>query len=105
MLTFTLPMDSAKNMDLSYKFTIKVRSNSFEVNGRTYTLGKTGIDYRHCKVCCMRVTETLNHVFVEYSAYELVVDGLTRDFKELLGKDEFREVISSVQMIMGLVSF
>ena len=93
------------NGDWGSSLLFKARSNSLEVNDRTYRFRESRD--RNCMVCNMRVRETLDHLFVECPAYEQARDGVTRDFKDLLGENEFREIISSddngLGFFLGLV--
>ena len=91
--------------DWASSLLFKARSNSLEVNDRTYRFRENRD--RNCVVCNMRVRETLDHLFVECPAYEQARDGVIRDFIDILGENKFREIISSddngLGFFLGLV--
>ena len=43
----------------------------------------------------------MDHLFAECPAYEQFRDGVRKDFKEVLGEDEIREIISSYDNGLG----
>ena len=70
----------------------KARTNSLEINDRTYRFN--GSRDRWCKMCNRGVEETLDHVIVECSAYDTARDIAISKYKGILGDNKFREIIN-----------
>ena len=99
----TLSMYSGKHMPKREVFyngnwgsqlLFKARTNSLEINDRTYRFN--GIGNKACQNCTMLgVDETLDHLMVECPAYEQCRDWVMQKYKETLGNERFNEVIYS----------
>ena len=83
----------------------KARSNSLEINERTYRFNERR--EKTCYICNMAVNETLDHLMTECPTYDQDRVGIMREYKEFLGEVKFREVISEddngLGFLLGLV--
>ena len=70
----------------------KARTNSLEVNDRTYRFNENR--ERLCKMCNMGVEETLDHLIVECPVYDIARVKTMGEYKGILGESKFREIIN-----------
>ena len=67
------------------EFLLKTRSQSLEVNTRTYRWSVDGV--RECNVCGIGAEENMNHLIVECSGYVCKRDVFMRHVSETIGED------------------
>ena len=79
----------------------KVRSQSLEVNARTYRWNEDGS--KECKVCAMGIDESVYHVIVECAGYMRERQEFMTNVRSMEGSDIFNEWSeSNMGMLLGV---
>ena len=79
--------------DMGSSLLFKARTNSLEINDRTYRYNESRD--KLCKMCNRRAEETLDHLITDCSAYDSARDIAISKYKGILGESRFREIIDS----------